>query len=218
MHDPDERERAYEATQAYVSVETREASPGQRPDESGRRSYWDQVPRLLDTWGDHQERWPADQQPAVDRSADPPGSYRSDGGFYLRPERHAEAVAAIGLVREAEPGISADVQRVEQENTQGGYLEGFKFRLKEDDRLKEKVAERLEGEPDKTPTEILRHVPDAIRFTYCMRSETYTAGYYDIKEGLQSLGYEMYESRNSWNASRIQRDQHPVGHHRQTAL
>ena len=85
------------------------------------------------------------------------------------------------------------MQQVAQENTQGGYLDGFEFRLKEDDRLKEKVAERLEGEPDKSPTEILRHVPDAIRYTFCVRSDTYTGGYYGIKERLENRGYEMYE-------------------------
>ena len=32
-----------------------------------------------------------------------------------------------------------------------------------------------------------------------MRPETYTQGYYDIKERLESLGYEMYQSKNSWD-------------------
>jgi hypothetical protein len=200
MPDPDERERAYEAVRAHVSPETRDQTEvGQQPDENDRRSYWDQVPRLLQMRKDYEERWPADQQPAPDHSADPPGSYRSHGGFYLRPDRHAEAVALIGRVRQAEPTISTDMQQVEQENAQGGYLDGFKFRLKEDDRLKEKLAERLEGQPDKTPTEILERIPDAIRYTFCVRPETYTTGYYGIKERLESLGYEMYESKNSWN-------------------
>ena len=159
------------------------------------------MPRFLTWSADHQERQPTDRQPAADRPADAPGSYRSLGGFYLSPERHAEAIAAIGRVRDTEPGISADMQRVAQENRNGGWLEGFKNRLKGDDRLKEKVAERLEGEPDKTPTDILRNVPDAIRYTFCLRSESYSRGYYDIKERLESCGYQMYESRNSWNAA-----------------
>jgi hypothetical protein len=104
-------------------------------------------------------------------------------------------------VREAEPGISADVQATERDNRYGGWLEGFGHRLKGEDRLKEKVAERLEGEPDKTPAEILRKVPDAIRYTFCLRPGSYTQGYYDIKDRLESCGYEMYESRNSWGAA-----------------
>ena len=99
------------------------------------------------------------------------------------PVRRAEAAAeAIGRTREAEPGLSADAQAIEQENKHGGWLDGFKHRLKGEDRLKEKIAERLEGEPDKSSTEILRKIPDAIRYTFCFQPENYTKGYYNIKE------------------------------------
>ena len=197
--DPDERGRAYEAARAHVSAETAEgAEAGRRPD--GR--YWEEVPGLLDRAAEYRERWPADRQrPLPDGRADPPGSFRSRGGFYLNPERHAEAVAAIGRVREAEPGISADMRAVERENRHGGWLEGFEHRRKGNDRLKEKVAERLESEPDRTPVEILRNVPDAIRYTFCLQPENYAVGYDDIKERLESCGYQMYESRNSWEAA-----------------
>ena len=158
------------------------------------------MPRFLTWSADHQERQPTDRQPAADRPADAPGSYRSLGGFYLSPERHAEAIAAIGRVRDTEPGISADMQRVAQENRNGGWLEGFKNRLKGGDRFKEKVASQLAIESDKPPSEVLRKIPDAIRYTFCFESGNYTKGYYEIKERLESCGYEMYESRNSWNA------------------
>jgi hypothetical protein len=201
LPDPEERGRAYEAARAHVSAETaEEASPGRRPDATDQRSYWNEVPRFMEMRADQVRRWPSEQC-AVDRSADPPGSYRSDGGFYLNPARHAETVRTIGRVREVEPGISADMQATEQENGYGGWLAGFERRLKGEDRLKEKVAERLEGEPDKTSAEILRKVPDAIRYTFCSRPETYTRGYYDIKDGLESRGYQMYESSNSWDGA-----------------
>lgn len=192
LPDPDERGRVYEATQAHVSAETRDEPGG---------SYWDEVPRFLDQAADYRRRWPTERQAAPDRRDDPPGSFRSDGGFYLTPERHDEAVAAIDRVRKAEPGISADMQTVERENRHGGWLEGLKFRLKGDDRLKEKVAERLEGEPDKASAVILRNVPDAIRYTFCLKSETYSSGYYEIKEQLENRGDQMGESRNAWDAA-----------------
>jgi hypothetical protein len=200
--DPDERGRAYEAVWAQVSAETRDGpEPGQPADGNDRRSFWDEVPRFQKMWAEHQKDWPEAQRPAVDRTADPNGSYRSDGGFYLSPERHAETVAAFGRAREAEPTLSADVQRVERESRYGAWLEGFEFKLKGEDRFKEKIAERLEGKPDKPSAEILRQVPDAIRYTFCVRGETYYRGYYDIKERLESRGYQMYESRNSWDAA-----------------
>jgi hypothetical protein len=209
LPDPDERTKAYEATRAHVSAEAaREASPGPRPDEGTQRSYRDEAPQLLKTEAD-QDRRSAGERPAdrsagerqADRSADPPIPDRRGGDLQPTRGQDAEITAAIGRVRETEPTISSDMQGIERENRYGGWLEGFDRRLKDEDRLKEKIAERLEGEPDKTPTEILRAVPDAIRYTFCFRPETYTQGYYDIKERLESCGYQMYESRNSWDGA-----------------
>ena len=199
LPDPDERGRTYEAARAHVSAETpAEASPGRQADAGDQRSYWDEVPRFLKLRAEHEEDWPTKRRAAVDRSGDPVGSYRSEGGFYLSPERHAQTIDAIREVRRVEPTISADIRATERENTYGCRLEGFKNRLKGEDRLKEKVAERREGVPDKAPTQIVREVPDAVRYTFCAQSESYAKGYYDIKERLESRGYEMYESRNSW--------------------
>ncbi len=203
LPDPDERGRAYEAARTHVSAETSaEASPGRQPDAGDQRSYWDEVPRFAAMWAKHEKRWPERAKAAADRSADPAGSYRSDGGFYLKPERHAQTIEAIRQVRQVEPTISADIRTTERENTYGCWLEGYKNRLKGEDRIKEKVAERLEGVPDKASAEIMREVPDAIRYTYCFEpSESYARGYYDLKERLESRGYEMYESRNSWDGT-----------------
>jgi hypothetical protein len=200
LPDPDERGQYYEAMQGHVSAETaEEASPGSPPDGTDQGSYWDEVPRLMEVRAGLDERWPDERRAAADRSADPSGSYRSDGGFYLSPERYAETIAAFSRIREAEPGISAHVRTAEQENRYGGWLEGFRFRLKGEDRFKEKVAEALATiGPDATPEELLAQVPDGIRYTFCLRSETYTQGYYNIKTQLEGLGYEMYRSRNSW--------------------
>ncbi|MDQ2811442.1 MAG: hypothetical protein M3Z75_06050 [Actinomycetota bacterium] len=205
LPDPDERGRVYEATRAHAEAQAaipleQVPEPGQSKDGIGQRSYWTEVPRLGRMWSDHDGRWPAHRQPAaaVDRSADPAGSHRSDGGFYLSPERHAETADAIGRVRQAEPPISADTQTAERENISGGCLEGFNFRLKGDDRLKEKVAEQLKAEPEKTSGEVLQKIPDAIRYTFCFQPESYVSGYYDIKARLESCGHEMYLSKNSW--------------------
>ena len=136
LPDPDERGRLYEATRAHAEATRAHAEaeaterpeqvpePGQSRDGTGQRGYWDEVPRFGRMWADHVGRWPAERQPAAaDGSADPPGSHRSDGGFYLSPERHAEAVDAIGQVRKAEAPISAGTRTAEQENTSGGWLE-----------------------------------------------------------------------------------------------
>jgi hypothetical protein len=184
LPDPEERGRVYEAMRAHASAERGdEAPPRGEHDKTGRWSYRDEVPRLLELWAKHESHWPPREQTAQDRPADPPG--------------WADAIARI---REAEPACSADAQAIEQENKEkyGGWLEGFERRLKDEDRLREKFAERLEGEPNKSPAEILRKIPDAIRLTFCFQPDNYTRGYYDIKERFEARGYEMFHSKNFW--------------------
>jgi hypothetical protein len=196
LPDPDERGRVYEATRTHAAAEEAE----RLEEVSGSGTYWNEVPRFRRMWADHEGRWPKDRQAAATMGGaiNPTGSHRSKGGFDLSAERHEETTDAISRVRKAEPAISADAQTAEQENTSGGWLEGFKFRLKGDDRLKEKVADYLGAEPRKTASKALREIPDAIRYTFCFQSESYTRGYYDIKARLESCGHEMYLSKNSW--------------------
>jgi hypothetical protein len=104
-------------------------------------------------------------------------------------------------VRKVEAGLSADVQRIERENTSGGHLEGFEFRLKGEDRLMEKVAEQVKFEPGIPAREALREIPDAIRYTFCLQPDRYVEGYYDIKARIESSSYEMYYSKNWWGNS-----------------
>jgi hypothetical protein len=198
MPDPDERGRAYEATQAYVSAETRAGdSSGRQPDRSDERSYRTEVPRFEQIWAEHEERWPKTPRPAGGLSSDASEPHREDGSSLSGPEGQA-GNEVVRKVREVEEGLSADVQAIQQENKYGGWLEGFEFRLKDEDRLNEKIAERLEGEPDKSTAEILRKIPDAIRYTFCFQPKNYTQGYYAIKELLEVHGHEMYYSKNWW--------------------
>ena len=204
LPDPDERTRVYEATRAHAEADAAERpeqvhESGQRP-ELASPSYWSEVSRFRRMWADHKERWPTGRQPAAgaDWPADPPGSYRSNGGFPLSPERHTETIDAISRARKAEPAISADMQTAERENTSGSWLEGFDHRLKGDDRLKEKVADKLRDQPDSLPADVVRRIPDTIRYTFCLEPIKYAAGYYDIKQRLEERGYEMYYSKNWW--------------------
>ena len=199
LPDPDERGRVYEATRAHA-----EAKAGERPEEvpgseqqaeqAGQWGYWSEVPRFRQIWADHDARWPKDGQPVatMDGTTDLPGSHRSKGGSDLSPERHAETTDAIGRVRKAEPTISADTQTAEKENTCGGWLEGFKFRLKGDDRLKEKVAEKLEANQISLPAEVVRRFLTRYATLSACSRENYTWSYYDIKHGWRVAGYEMY--------------------------
>jgi len=187
LPDPDERGRAYDAARAHVSAETpADASPSQRPDAGDQGSYWNEVPRFGNMWAKHERRsWPEGPSAEADHSGD-------------RTELAEATAEVVDRVREAEPRLSADAQAIEQDNKQGGWLAGFEHRLKGEGRLREKIAEVLQVEPQLTTAGALRENPDAIRYTYCFEPQKYTNGYYDIKERYESRGHEMYYSQNYW--------------------
>jgi hypothetical protein len=114
-------------------------------------------------------------------------------------DESAEQRLALEKISNREPDVSADLKRVEADAGSGGRLLGFDFRLKAMDRLAEKVAERIRREPDRDPKRIIGTIHDAIRYTFCLPRESYTAGCEEIKSMLESRGYQMYQRKNSWS-------------------
>jgi hypothetical protein len=164
-----------------------------------KRDYWSEVPRFLRAWADHVRRWPAERVASeVDRSKDPAGSWRGDGNQYLDPEQHTQANEVIAGVARTEKKITEHMKQVARDNTYGGWLEGLPHRLKGEERLKEKIAEKIEHEPDKTPGGAGREINDAIRYTFCFEESAYTSGYGDVKQRLESGGCRMIYSKNHW--------------------
>ena len=175
-----------------------ETEPDREPDAAERR-YWSEVPRFLHAWADHLRRWPDDRvAAAVDRSRDPEGSWRGDGNQYLNPEQHAQAKDMIAGVQQAEKTLTKDMTAAERENTCGGWLAGMEFRRKSEDRLKEKIAEKIEHEPERTPAGVVLPISDAIRYTFCFESASYSDGYREVKQRLEAHGNNMVYSKNHW--------------------
>jgi hypothetical protein len=174
-----------------------------REPDAVKRDYWSEVPRFLRAWADHLRRWPAERVAvAVDRSRDPEGSWRGNRNQYLDPEQHAQAEDEIAMVRRNEEVITGQMGDAERDNGYGGYLVGLEFRLKGEDRLKEKIADHVEtGAPDATIQEILLDIPDAIRYTFCAPRENYTSAYRDVKERLEACSYDMYYAQNHWSST-----------------
>ena len=55
----------------------------------------------------------------------------------------------ITEVQQTEKSLTEDMQATDRENTCGGWLAGLEHRLKGEDRLKEKIAEKIEHEPER---------------------------------------------------------------------
>jgi hypothetical protein len=135
----------------------------------------------------------------VDRSRDPAGSWRGDGNQYLDPERHAQSNDVIAEVRRTEPKLTEHLKEVARDNTCSGWLQGLEHRLKGEDRLKQKIAEKIEHEPNRTPAEVARQTSDAIRYTFCFEPASYADGYRDVKQRLEAREYRMVYSKNHWH-------------------
>ncbi len=172
-----------------------------RPAETG--GYWDRVPGFRQRWAEHLARWPDERTAAAgpDRAmadGDPLGAWRGRGGQYLSPEQHAAVREVLAGTRESERQISADLRAVERENTRGARLAGWEFRLKGEERLKEKIAAKIEHEPGRSPEAALRGVNDAIRYTFWARPDSYADAYQDVAALLRERGYSMVYSKNHW--------------------
>jgi hypothetical protein len=172
--------------------------PEREPD-APKHNYWTEVPRFLRSWADHVRKWPGEHVAAlVDRARDPEGSWRGAGGQYLDPDQHTEAKNVILRVQQAEEALTKRMGDAERETSNGGWREGLEFRLKDEDRLKEKIAEKLEHEPDRTAAAAMEKINDAIRYTFCFEAASYSDGYHDIKHWLEASEYKMFYSKNHW--------------------
>lgn len=130
---------------------------------------------------------------------EPEGSWRGDGNQYLDPQQHAQAKELIDRVRRREEKITEDIGHVRTENVSGGWLEGLEHRRKGDDRLREKIANELTVTPGMNPEGAIYKLNDAIRYTFCFDTASYSDGYWDVKQRLEARGYEMTYSKNHWS-------------------
>jgi hypothetical protein len=170
-----------------------------RQADAAERSFWSEKPRFLQAWADHVLRWPDERvAAAVDRSRDPAGSWRGDGNEYLNPEQHAQAKEEIMRVRRREEALTKHMEEVARENGCNGWLEGLEYRLKGDDRLKQKIATELGITPAMKPGDAINKLSDAIRYTFCFDLADYSDGYREVRHRLEAQEYRMVYSKNSW--------------------
>jgi hypothetical protein len=102
-------------------------------------------------------------------------------------------------VKIGENVIIPAMRGVESEDS-GRHLVGFEHRFKEQDRIKEKVADQLRSTPGLTPTQALGLIPDAVRFTLEHPYESYLTGVHKDIERLEARGFILEERRNTWTS------------------
>lgn len=163
--------------------------------------YWGRVEEFERLWEQHVERWPGapgggDQD--WSRPGDPPSSWRGEGGRYLRPEQNAEADQLIAALRAPEPDVTAVLQAIERDNAHGARLAGLEHRIKDAQRLKEKIVDKMTVKGDISPLGLVNEIKDTIRYTFCSNRSSYVAAYYDVRQRLEAAGYRMNYSESHW--------------------
>jgi hypothetical protein len=149
-------------------------------------------------WSEYQRKWPPGERPPVDRSADPPGSWRGEGNRYLEVADNSRVEAACDLIAERErEKITPALRAIENQDT-NRHLTGFDDRLKGRDRIKEKVHDAI-NLLRRSPEQAVSRVPDAIRYTFQYREAHYTQGVWADIERLKGQGFELQKLRNSWS-------------------
>ena len=167
-------------------------------DPTAQDAWAEAVPELRVSWEmlkekyGHQER--ADPAPQADG-----GSWRGKGGRVLDATRNAEIDLAYARIREVgENVIAPAILRVAAEDPTR-TLVGFDRRIKGEDRLKEKISDRMRSK-GRSAAEALAQISDVVRFTFTYSETSYADGVRKDLERLEAAGFNQVERRNTWSS------------------
>ena len=165
------REEYYDQLHRTVSATARQSAAEEQAatekwDEAAEESRW--------MWTEYERKWPPDERPPVDTSADPPGSWRADGDRFLPAATNKRVDAECDRIADRERDCISPAMRAVESQDADRQLIGFDDRQKGRDRIKEKTAERID-EKNRTPEEAISLIPDAIRYTFQYKESRYTA-------------------------------------------
>ena len=149
-------------------------------------------------WAEYQRRWPPGERAPVDRSGDPPGSWRGDGNRFLDRAVNGRLEAGCDQIAEREQEKISPALRATESQDPDRNLIGFEHRLKGRDRIKEKVYGTIK-DFDRSPEQAVSLVPDAIRYTFQYREAHYTQGVWADIGRLKDQGFELQKLKNSWS-------------------
>jgi hypothetical protein len=188
------REEYYSALRTQVAQEERaqDRQPATQSDtwaETATQARW--------MWGEYHRRWPPEERPPVDRSTDPPGSWRSDSNRYLDSPTNAQIEAECARIVEREQEKISPAMRDIENQDSDRHLAGFRHRLKEGDRIKEKVHDNL-NEYSLSLNEAISFIPDAIRYTFQYEEARYAQGVHVDIARLKDRGFMLDKLKNSW--------------------
>jgi len=149
-------------------------------------------------WTEYQRRWPPEERPPVDKSANPPGSWRGEGNRSLDRAVNGRVESECDRVTERERERISPALRAAESQDPDRHLIGFEHCLKGRDRIKEKVWDGIQL-LKRSPEEAVSHVRDVIRYTFQYQEARYTQGVLADVTRLKDQGFELDKLKNSWS-------------------
>jgi hypothetical protein len=172
-------------------IAAKEEAAAEKWGQTAKESRW--------MWAEYQRKWPPEERAPVDRSADPPGSWRGDGNRVLDRAVNVRVETACDQITEREKEKISPALRATESQDPDRRLIGFEDRLKGRDRIKEKVAKSID-EKSLSVEEAISLVPDAIRYTFQYDEALYTRGVQADIAFMKEQGFELNVLKNSWSA------------------
>jgi hypothetical protein len=164
----------------------------------------------------------ADEQRTTDSETDRPldaeakPRLHSDGSWKwndrtLTPEESRSADQALARWFNAEGrdaegnygdhGLTPAMRRIESQLEYGELVpDTEKFALKGADRLKLKLAERINLQPGESADALLSRIHDGIRYTFEYDDHDYAIGIEETEGALEGSGYELITRKPSWDS------------------
>jgi hypothetical protein len=175
------------------------------PTENGHQTQptatWEQTAELSRwMWTEHKRRWPPDERPPVDRSNDPPGSWRGDGDRVLKPADNERIEAACDRIADREREKITPAMRAIESQDPHRHLTGLEHCRKGRDRIKEKVSDNMRALTI-SADDALSNVPDTIRYTFQYDEARYTLGVRTDITLLEDQGFRLGVLRNYWSGA-----------------
>jgi hypothetical protein len=177
-------------TAAARRIAAEEQAAAEKWEKTATESRW--------VWGEYQRRWPPEERPTVDRSSGASGSWRGEGNRELDHADNDRVEARCDRIAELERGRISPALRAIESQDPGRHLVGFGDRLKDRDRIKEKVYDKMK-EFGFSPEEAVSEVSDTIRFTFQYPEARYTQGVWADIGRLKEQGFEQHTRKNSWS-------------------
>jgi hypothetical protein len=176
-----------------------QAKPAENGQQAKASASWEETEELGRwMWSEYKRKWPPEERPPVDRSDDPPGSWRGDRVRYLRPTANAEVERECdGVADREEKSISPKLREVESRDPHR-HLVSFDDRLKGRDRIKEKVSDSIRLKHH-TPKEAISLLADAVRYTFQYDQARYAQGVRADIARIKEQGFELKVLKNSWS-------------------